>query len=166
MSAGADGWRLLVEVTHLYRTMMRATVEQTGVSKTRLEILDVLADDGELSQAELQRRVGVEGPVITRIVKQLEAEGLVTRRADPNDNRYTLVAANFDVDAQRNNAEMVKFKEAFGERIMEGISEEERAVLMNAIQRVHQNVKAYRAGDEPSTEFVDKVLDKRKRPAK
>src|SRR5262245_53128507 len=112
MSAGADGWQFLVQVAHLYRDLMRATVEQTGVSKTRLEILDVLADDGELSQAELQRRVGVEGPVITRIVKQLEAERLVTRRPDPCDNRYTLVAVVFDVNAKRNSAEKNKVAES------------------------------------------------------
>jgi DNA-binding MarR family transcriptional regulator len=166
MSAGSDGWQFVVEVTHLYRDMMRATVEQTGVSKTRLEILDVLADDGELSQAELQRRVGVEGPVITRIVKQLEAEGLVKRRADPQDNRYTLVAPNFDVTAQRNTAEMVKFKEAFGERMMEGVDEQQRALLLSAIKRVQENVKAYRAADQPDNEFVDRITGKRPRDAK
>jgi DNA-binding MarR family transcriptional regulator len=161
MSAGADGWQFLVRVAHLYRDMMRATVEQTGVSKTRLEILDVLADDGELSQAELQRRVGVEGPVITRIVKHLEAEGLVTRRRDPTDNRYTLVALNFDVKAKRNTAEMVKFKQAFGERIMRGINETERAVLLDVIKRVQENFRSYRPADQPDNEIVERITGSR-----
>jgi DNA-binding MarR family transcriptional regulator len=161
MSAGADGWQLLVRVAHLYRDMMRATIEQTGVSKTRLEILDVLADDGELSQAELKRRVGVEGPVITRIVKQLEAEGLVTRRPDPTDNRYTLVALKFDVKAKRNTGGMVKFKQAFGEQIMRGINEKERAVLLDVIKRVQENFRSYRAADQPDNEIVEWITGSR-----
>src|SRR5829696_6339063 len=144
MSSGTDGWQFLVEVTHLYRDMMRTTVEQTGMSKTRMEIMDVLADDGELSQAELQQRVGVEGPVITRIVKQLEAEGLVKRRPDPDDNRYTLFTLNVDVHAMRTSPEMLNFKERFGAQMMEGLSDEERATLLRGVRQIQENVRKHR----------------------
>lgn len=149
-------------VTNLYRDMMRSTVQQTGMSKTRLEILDVLADVDELTQAELQQQIGVESPVITRIVKQLEAEGLVTRRPDPRDNRYTLVALRSDLREMRTDVDLMMFKEKFGAQIMQGISEEERAMLLSALKRVRENLQAQRdASTEPTaTKVIGKLRGK------
>lgn len=158
MSKATDGWQILVEVTNLYRDMMRTTVEQTGMSKTRLEILDVLADVAEMSQADLQQHLGVEGPVVTRIVKQLEAEGLVTRRADPRDNRYTLVTLRADIREMRDNAELVKFKDTFGAQIVDGLDDEERAVLLRGLKRVQENVRALR--DSPAEQSLTATTDK------
>src|SRR5512138_3592258 len=87
-----DEWHIVVELMHLYRDVMRITEQSTGMSKSRLEIMHDLTHTDEMSQADLAKHLGVEGAVVTRIVKQLEAEGLVSRRADPRDNRYTLVA--------------------------------------------------------------------------
>jgi DNA-binding MarR family transcriptional regulator len=46
-------------------------------------VLGTLFLFGESSQAELQRRLDVDGAAVTRQVKQLEAEELLSRRADP-----------------------------------------------------------------------------------
>ncbi len=64
---------------------------RVGISEARLHVLGTLFLFGELSQAELQRRLDVDGAAVTRQVKQLEAEGLLSRRANPADNRFTLV---------------------------------------------------------------------------
>jgi hypothetical protein len=57
--------------------------------------------------------------------------------------------------AKRNTAEMVKFKQAFGEQIMRGINEKERAVLLDVIKRVQGNFRSYRAADQPDNEIVE-----------
>jgi hypothetical protein len=72
---------------------------------------------------------------------------LVTRRADPTDNRYTLVALNFDVKAKRNTAEMVKFKQAFGSESCAASMRRSAAVLLDVIKRVQENFRSYRAAD-------------------
>src|SRR5262245_36319559 len=86
------GGQFLVDLTHIYRDTMSVLEQAAGMSQSRLEIMHELFHADELSQADLQQHLGVEGAVVTRIVKQLEAAGLVTRRPDPQDNRYTLVA--------------------------------------------------------------------------
>ena len=80
-----------VLLVQLYRNLVREYERATGLSPSRMALLHALCS-GEISQTELQHHVGVEGPVITRIVKQMEADGYITRRVDPHDNRYTLVA--------------------------------------------------------------------------
>ncbi len=62
-----------------------------GVSMVRVSLFEQMNALEEISQAEIQRKIRVGGAVITRILKQMEAERLITRRPDPSDNRYTLV---------------------------------------------------------------------------
>src|SRR5689334_20909845 len=143
MSVGTDGWQFHVSLTHLYRDAMRIVEQQTGMSQTRLEILHELYHADELSQAQLQQHLGVEGAVVTRIIKQLEAMGLVTRRPDPHDNRYTLVAMS--EMARRNHAEhdeSLNFKDTFGTQLMDGLSEEDRANLLRMMGQIQENAKS------------------------
>jgi DNA-binding MarR family transcriptional regulator len=113
------------------------------MSQSRLQILHELFHSEELSQAELQERLGVEGAVITRIVKQLEAARLVTRRADPQDNRFTLVALSPEArQLQATDDSTAKFKETFGSQLLEGLSERELTQLMRTMKRIQENAEA------------------------
>ena len=144
MSIEADGWAFNVELTHLFRDVSRITEQVTGMSQSRLDILHELFHADELSQADLQQHLGVEGPVITRIVKQMEAEGLVTRRPDPRDNRYTLVAMRPEVRANRYSGGMTTFRDALGARLMAGLDEVDRAHLLRMIRQIAANASDLR----------------------
>lgn len=72
--------------------MLRVAFEEyVGISEARLRVLAHLYAEQEVSQADLQRRLRVDGAAITRQVKQMETEGFLVRRPDPGDNRFTLV---------------------------------------------------------------------------
>jgi DNA-binding MarR family transcriptional regulator len=90
----------------------------------------------------LQQHLGVEGAVVTRIVKQLEAEGIVTRCADPQDNRFTLVELTPETRHFNTTDKAIKFKENLGEQLTKGLSKEEKTQLRHLIKRVRENVKA------------------------
>lgn len=142
MTIQSDGWQFHIKLVHLYRDAMNVVERQTGMSQTRLDILHELFHADEISQAELQNRLDIEGAVATRILKQLEAAGLVNRRPDPQDNRFTLVSMS--QEARRNHASERnnRFKDNFGERIMQGIAEADRAHLLQMIEQIHENVLA------------------------
>jgi DNA-binding MarR family transcriptional regulator len=53
-------------------------------------VLAPLDQHGEVSHARLRRERSVDGAVVTRLVKRLEADGAVARRLDPDDNRFRL----------------------------------------------------------------------------
>lgn len=139
MTIQQDGWQFHVALVHLYRDAMRIVEQRTGMSQTRMEIMHELFHVEEMSQAELQQRLGVEGAVITRIVKQLESAGLVTRRADPQDNRFTLVALS--AEARHYGVDSADFKDVYGEQILKGFSDEERAQLLAMMRRIEENVR-------------------------
>jgi len=128
-----------VLLVQLYRDLVRAYERETGLSPSRMALLHALCRAGEISQTDLQRHVGVEGPVITRIVKQLEADGCITRRVDPQDNRYTLVA--LAPAGQQLIDEARRVKAVFEARLLTGLSEDDKAQLLRALEHISNNLR-------------------------
>lgn len=54
-------------------------------------VLAALAESGQLSQADLGRRLGLDRNDVNGVVNRLEAGGHVTRRVDPSDRRRNIV---------------------------------------------------------------------------
>lgn len=147
-----DGAQFVIGLTHLYREVMRATERRTGMSQSRMEILHELWHADEMSQADLQRHLGVEGPVITRIVKQLEAAGLVTRRPDPRDNRFTLVALTPLARRYAEDRESTQFQDEYGEQLLAGLDPAERAQLLYLTRHVLENARRLRQSEQNSAQ--------------
>ncbi|MFG2577952.1 MarR family winged helix-turn-helix transcriptional regulator [Streptomyces malaysiensis] len=78
------------------RRSRAATVGQSGVglSMSQLALLDPLARDAEgdgLPVGRLAAAAEVSVPTATRMLQQLEAKGVITRRRSPQDERQVLV---------------------------------------------------------------------------
>lgn len=145
-TAESVGEDFLVELTHIYRDAMKVIEQKTGMSQSRLEIMHELSHAPELSQASLQQHLGVEGAVITRIVKQLEQQGLVTRRADPNDNRFTLVSLSPYGKEMSAKSENKKFHKEYAAGLMKDLTQAERTQLLKLMQKVRANAREARGG--------------------
>jgi DNA-binding MarR family transcriptional regulator len=63
-----------------------------GISISQCHILDVLAEDGDLSMQQLARRMYKTVSTMTRVVGQLVRRGYVKRRQDPEDLRVVHVS--------------------------------------------------------------------------
>jgi DNA-binding MarR family transcriptional regulator len=66
---------------------------ETGLSPPRLSALSVLVFAGPQSLASLAKAEGVKPPTMSKLVAELEAEGLVEKSADPRDRRGLVIAA-------------------------------------------------------------------------
>jgi DNA-binding MarR family transcriptional regulator len=111
------------------------------MSFSRILVLHELMHAGEISQRELQQRLGIEGALMTRFVKQMEAAGLITRRVDPKDNRFTLVT--LAPAGQQMLQKMMALKEEFEAQLVEGLSEEERTSLVRTLKHVQDNLSRW-----------------------
>lgn len=95
--AGADAAvaladRLHSAAIHLLRRL-RVEDEASGLTAPRLSALSVIVFRGPLTLGELATAEQVRPPTISRLVRELEREGLVTRTGDPADRRIQRVAA-------------------------------------------------------------------------
>jgi DNA-binding MarR family transcriptional regulator len=77
---------------HLLRRVRRRD-EESGVTAPHLSALSVLVFGGARTLGELAEAEQVRPPSITRIVRNLEADGLVEREPDPADRRIVRVRA-------------------------------------------------------------------------
>ncbi len=84
--------RLHSAAIHLLRRV-RTQDEATGLSAPRLSALSVLAFRGPLTLGELAAAEQVRPPTITRLIQELERDGLVRRVVDPTDRRVQRVHA-------------------------------------------------------------------------
>jgi DNA-binding MarR family transcriptional regulator len=85
--------RLHSAAIHLLRRVRR-TDEATGLTPVRLSALSVLVFGGPLTLGELAAAEQVRPPTMSRLVRTLEAEGLIRRDADPVDKRLVRLTAS------------------------------------------------------------------------
>ena len=82
---------LRTSVMRLARRLRRMRADTT-LSLGQLAALGTLDRHGAMTPGELAEHERVQPPSMTRIVKALEAEGLVSREPHPTDGRQVVVA--------------------------------------------------------------------------
>ncbi|QRG66913.1 MarR family winged helix-turn-helix transcriptional regulator [Brevibacillus choshinensis] len=110
----------------------------TGISSTRLAILQILCECTEINQSQLQKHIHIDSAAITRHLKQLEADGMVTRQRNPNDNRETFV--RLSEEGHRRIEGYKSEKHHFIQQILDGFREEETKVLADFLKRMQNNI--------------------------
>lgn len=83
--------RLRISLVPLMRQLRRQG--DAPVPTGSLSALAALDRHGQMSAGELARHEHVTGPMVTRMAKLLEEEGLITRSPSPDDGRVALLGA-------------------------------------------------------------------------
>lgn len=82
---------LLHRATNEVNRAWRDRLRPHGLTIQRWQVLSVLAAFDGARVTEVAELVAVDQPVVSRVIDQMERDGLVTRTADPDDGRVTLV---------------------------------------------------------------------------
>ncbi len=109
-----------------------------GISASRLQLLCKLYQVEEISQTLLQKEIGIDGAAVTRHLKQLEANAMVTRRTKPEDNRVTLVSLT-DYGRER----IITFRQErsqFVDRLLQSFDEAERHQLADMLRIMNGHI--------------------------
>ena len=138
---------ILDQLHHLYSQMTAAIGHCTGVSPSRLRLLQQLYHHDEISQTALQKELQIDSAAITRQLKQLEAEGIITRRMNPSDNRITLV--QLSELGRRRIVSYLEEKVRFLDNMLLDFSQEEQQLLAGMIARLQANIQSYK-GEKPN----------------
>ncbi|WP_150271438.1 MarR family winged helix-turn-helix transcriptional regulator [Paenibacillus tepidiphilus] len=111
----------------------------TGIGSSRYDLLYQLYNAEEVTQSFLQKAVHIDGAAITRHLKQLEAEGMVSRRRNPEDQRETFVRLTDEgrgviVNFNKERTEFIR-------QMLDGFSAQEMNALTDMLTRIHNNLK-------------------------
>ncbi len=91
----------IVRTGRIWRSLLDEHLRKIGQSASRMEVLaTILSSPSSTTQIQIAKRIGIEGPTLTRTLDLLEADGLVERLSDPSDRRnkhLRLTAEGIDV---------------------------------------------------------------------
>lgn len=92
----ADGMAVVTSIMRAEQLMLsrvQSLLKPLGLSFARYEMLRLLtfSRDGGMPMASATRRLQVHPTSVTNTVDRLEADGMVTRTAHPNDGRATII---------------------------------------------------------------------------
>jgi MarR family transcriptional regulator for hemolysin len=129
----------LTFVARRWRNLMNEELRAVGQSQARWGTLYWIAVFGDtVNQTELADRIGVEQPTLGRVLRDLEAEGLIERTAGSADRRakvIRLTAAAKPVMKQIN-----RIAESVRARLLRGIDPESLTVCMAVFAQILANM--------------------------
>jgi len=109
-----------------------------GISPSRLRLLHELFQVDEISQISLQKAVDIDAAAITRHLRGLEEDGVITRRNNPADNRVTLVSLT-----DKGREKIVSYrqeKNQFISSLLTDFDAQDRASLIDLLTRIQLNI--------------------------
>ncbi|MBW2232290.1 MAG: MarR family transcriptional regulator [Deltaproteobacteria bacterium] len=120
-----------------WRSKLDERLRPLGLSQARWTALWHLARGGDgLTQKQLARAVGVEGPSMVRVLDALERDGLVERRQPPQDRRVRALyltssgrAVLDSIDAQAGEMRA---------SLLSGVTDADLATCMQVFQRIRK----------------------------
>lgn len=114
----------IILVARRYRAMLDEQLRPLGYGTARMEALSTIARSPEPSaQIAIAKRIGIEGPTLTRMLDTLEADGLVVRRQDPTDRRTKLIELTEEGEAALQ--EIYRVAHSFRATVLKSLSDEE-----------------------------------------
>ena len=121
------------------RAFDEALTEAGGSLPTWLVLVSLMGQEHG-AQRDLAAAVGIEGPTLTHHLNRMEADGLVTRRRDPDNRRAHRVELTDDGEAAFRR--LLRTVAAFDARLRAGFSDRELTALRGLLDRLHTNVTA------------------------
>ncbi|WP_038133623.1 homoprotocatechuate degradation operon regulator HpaR [Thioclava indica] len=89
----------LLRAREMVMERFRPMLNAHDVSEQQWRVLRVLRESGAIDATKLAERACVLAPSLTRMLRSLEARGLIETRRDPKDRRRTRVALTAQGDA-------------------------------------------------------------------
>ena len=84
-------FRAFVKVLRLHRQTMLRVLDEQGIHHGEAFCLRLVSQSEGISQRDLAESLHLSRPQVTKTLQALERNGFITRRADQNDQRLTLV---------------------------------------------------------------------------
>ena len=132
-------------LSQLGRTFFGAVAgfeKQTGVHHVRWRILQKLEEGEPSSQHALARRCNMGPASVSRILRELEAMGHVTREVDPGDSRQSLVALS--AKGREFVREIAAKREQYLRKTLKGLTSDDVIKLETALRAIEKNTARLR----------------------
>ncbi len=136
---------LVHDTGRLLRRDFNRRAQKLGLTQTQWQALCVLSHNEGINQSSLADRLEVQPITLGRLVDRLEATGWVERRPHPTDRRATTLFLTAKAEPILN--EMRKLADETSELALAGISQAERELVMDILERIKGNLLAIESAE-------------------
>lgn len=135
---------LMHDVSRLRRLIFDESMRPLGLTRSQWWVLDCLSRSDGMIQSDLANTLGLGKAALGGLVDRLELAGFVCRRADDSDRRakrvYLAAHASGIIEGFNEHGRDIN------ERILAGISDDERSHLASMLGRIKANLLALKSG--------------------
>jgi DNA-binding MarR family transcriptional regulator len=117
-----------------------ADMRQIGVSLQVWRVLAALREQDGRRMGDLSKTTSIEVSTLTRLVDNMEKDGLVVRRREAGDARA--ISLHVTPSGRRLTQRIVPIAERYEAVALKGFSAAEIAVLKKALRRLYDNMDA------------------------
>jgi len=131
---------LLKDVSRRYTRRFEERAQALALTLPQCRALVYLENNEGISQKRLAELTELDPMTLVRILDRMEADGWVQRRFDPADRRaHTLWLTSKARPMLDHIAQLIADTRA---EVLEGLSDEERAKLLELLERLHANLSS------------------------
>ena len=134
--------KMINKISHRLRRRSQAVQKTVGISEAQGRILDYILVEGArrpVYPKDIEKEFDLRSSTVTGALSALETEGLIARVPDERDGRLKKLV--FTPKADRIRAARQGEIEETEKRMLQGISEEEKAVFLELAERMLKNLE-------------------------
>jgi DNA-binding MarR family transcriptional regulator len=130
---------LMYRITNQLNRALRERLKRSGINLARWRVLAVLKDNGRMNISQIVERTIIEQPTVSRIVDQLEREGLAARETGGEDSRF--VQVTLTKAGEKAFREIYPTAAGHQEKALQGFTQQEIESLIRYLERIHTNIE-------------------------
>jgi len=138
---------MLKDVSRRWVRYFEWLADQIGMTITQAKVLVFLSNHEGIKQVRLADLCDTDPMTLVRVLDRMERDGLLERRADPNDRRVYRVFLRPAADPII--AEVNRIGEKARSAVLAGLSNEERMQLLSMLEIIQKNLIALASSGEP-----------------
>jgi len=119
--------------------LLERKVADIGLCYGQIPYILLTVGQGEQTQDEIAAQLHVNRAATARTLKNMEAAGLVTRKANPENRRQKLVSSTKKAEAIAD--QLIIILEEHNKMLFAGFNGEEKALLLGLFDRVIRNAE-------------------------
>ena len=134
--------KMINKISHRLRRRSQAVQKTVGISEAQGRILDYILVEGArrpVYPKDIEKEFDLRSSTVTGALSALETEGLIARVPDERDGRLKKLVFTPKADVIR--AALQGEIEETEKRMLQGISEEEKAVFLELAERMLKNLE-------------------------
>ena len=140
MNRNEDIGYLIHKIDNKIKTNIDNHFKIHDLTFSQSQVLHLLSKNGgSVNQKRLQTMMNVSHPTMVGLVQRLESNGFVTTAPDIEDRRNKIVSAT--EEAMKFREEMIRSGESFNKAMLEGINDEELAVVTRVLNKMIDNIE-------------------------